>query len=1357
MAVRIGGRIEADVTPFVAALGQAEQSLGAFEAAAEEVAGGVNRSFDQAGSGATSAIAEFQGLSTALQATANLPPIDLGPLRQALAETAAALDQAGAAAEASAGLVTGAFAGAGQVITSAIVPAVTAAETTVEAFPTPFERIAAGAQAMAATVGTGFGAVGRAVEEAIGVLGGLSPAADEDAQALEDLGDTPVEFGPLRSGLDEATRSVREFADGTVAAMDKSSAAADDAGTAVGRSVAAYDALPATARIAADALGALTAAQRDQTAASQAMVDQSGLVQQSFEQTTASAEAAYQKTLQFWGMLEENARRQGALLNSPDPAETATEAQRRAWSLNVDTGETVQQNPYARYGNGLNYLWGGLDESLSGLRYKVADVLGQIGVDFDKGFATARDAAGAAVSAIGETLGQLPELAGLAAEGVRAIGDQAGGLDRVGAAAERASAGVEQLQASSEAASDRVVRIAEAAGSSGRALATLGNEVPSDTFSAFDDIGRQLEGGLQDLAGETDHISHSLAEFGAAGAAAGGAVHTLVQGLISSGPVGLAAAAGIGALTVALYGAFEGALKAEQEHAELERAIRAAGAQSALTVKDLQDYATSLSRTTLATRDEVLSAGTALAKVHSVVGDAFRRTLELGTDLSAALGGELRGNVERLGRALEDPAKGLDDLVKAGIRFTEAEKETIRTLSDSGQAFAAQQAILNAVARDIGGSGAAEREGLVGRTRDLKEAWGDFVAAVTGSDSTLGQAAAGILTTMSNLIRHINAELDQGIDAQISRLEQERDVLAAQLQSGDFGIRSVFSKEFWSSSTDVAAARQRLEEINTALSALQDRHRRDEVAADVAAEDASGRAVAQQRQVLNDRLTAMQAETEGKLTALSSDRIQKIDQQEEVQLRRLEGLRQELLERGGDPTAVNAQVDEAISLVRQLSLAERAAAEPKQQLVEETKGQVDANQRLIESLSAEIELLHLSERDRAVETALRRLSADATEYQRRQVAELAGALYDEKAALQQQQRETQTLDRLRRQLAEASGVLSGADKAASDAVRELGETASTTAKATADGLAREIYYRQQGRAETTKQKDAAEAYADEIARLNDLLEHGAITQETYGRAADEAWRRMLASSKEWEDGVTRGWLRYRDAAFDSASQAERFLTTSLKASEDAFVSFVTGAKFSFEDLTNSIIEDLLRIFWQRTVIAPIGDALFGSSSGSGGGLFGSIGSWLGGLFEQGGAFGADGSEILYHASGDVLDRPAWWLGADNRINVGGEAGDEGILPLKRNAQGQLGVIATGAAGLGIGPGIGNIAASDNRTTFLVNVDARGSTDPEGTAALVDAAVARALSRIVPGIIRASSDQAYAAVTDDWHRNGGRFR
>jgi len=99
----------------------------------------------------------------------------------------------------------------------------------------------------------------------------------------------------------------------------------------------------------------------------------------------------------------------------------------------------------------------------------------------------------------------------------------------------------------------------------------------------------------------------------------------------------------------------------------------------------------------------------------------------------------------------------------------------------------------------------------------------------------------------------------------------------------------------------------------------------------------------------------------------------------------------------------------------------------------------------------------------------------------------------------------------------------------------------------------------------------------------------------------------------------------------------------------------------------------------------------------------------------------------------------------------GEEGPEAIMPLRRRPDGRLGVAAEGG-----GAGIGTVQATEASATYVINVDARGASDPEATASLVHAAVADALARVVPGIVEQAASTAYGAVVDQYHRRGGRF-
>ena len=257
-------------------------------------------------------------------------------------------------------------------------------------------------------------------------------------------------------------------------------------------------------------------------------------------------------------------------------------------------------------------------------------------------------------------------------------------------------------------------------------------------------------------------------------------------------------------------------------------------------------------------------------------------------------------------------------------------------------------------------------------------------------------------------------------------------------------------------------------------------------------------------------------------------------------------------EAGADPEMIE-RLRFGAAAVQDDKLAELARRED-----EIADRRVQANQRVAESLGFELEALRKTERQRFVDVALRRLSAEATPEQRKEVERLAGALHDEQEKIE------------------------NANKA-----RE-----------------RENRLRAEGKALTDQLRTAEEAYADEIERLNELLDAGAIDKETFGRASEQADDRMLQSSREWSDGVRRAIRDYLDDAGDAAKTFEQATTRALKASEDAFVEWAMTGKFSAKDLFNTIAEEALRAAYRMAVVAPLNNIL--------GSIFGAIGGGIAG-------------------------------------------------------------------------------------------------------------------------------------------------
>lgn len=134
--------------------------------------------------------------------------------------------------------------------------------------------------------------------------------------------------------------------------------------------------------------------------------------------------------------------------------------------------------------------------------------------------------------------------------------------------------------------------------------------------------------------------------------------------------------------------------------------------------KRVSDYAESLERTLAVDADVIKAAQTKLATFKNLtasvneVGGAFDRATMATLDLAAAGFGTAETNAVQLGKALQDPVKGITALGRAGVTFTDQEKAKIKTLVESGNLLAAQNMVLKAIESQVGGTAAAGASGF---------------------------------------------------------------------------------------------------------------------------------------------------------------------------------------------------------------------------------------------------------------------------------------------------------------------------------------------------------------------------------------------------------------------------------------------------------------------------------------------------------------------------------------------------------------------------------------------------------------------------------------------------------------------
>lgn len=172
-------------------------------------------------------------------------------------------------------------------------------------------------------------------------------------------------------------------------------------------------------------------------------------------------------------------------------------------------------------------------------------------------------------------------------------------------------------------------------------------------------------------------------------------------------PAGLA----LGALGGFMLNAAKGAEEARIATAALDNVLGSMGFAEA--TDRVSAYAESLEKTLAVDADVIKRTQTKLAtfseltKTVNKAGGSFDRATKAALDMAAAGFGTAEGNAVQLGKALQDPIKGIAALAKSGVTFTEQEKEKIKVLVESGKQLQAQDMILKAIEMQVGGTAAS--------------------------------------------------------------------------------------------------------------------------------------------------------------------------------------------------------------------------------------------------------------------------------------------------------------------------------------------------------------------------------------------------------------------------------------------------------------------------------------------------------------------------------------------------------------------------------------------------------------------------------------------------------------------------
>lgn len=193
--------------------------------------------------------------------------------------------------------------------------------------------------------------------------------------------------------------------------------------------------------------------------------------------------------------------------------------------------------------------------------------------------------------------------------------------------------------------------------------------------------------------------------------------------------------------------AMEGALAQRQAMAQVNAALSSMGPVAGKTADQLSRAADALEMRSMVDADVILTKVTAnLLTFGNVAGQVFDRAQQAALDMAQRMGGDVQAATMLVGKALNDPIKGLTALSRVGIQFTAQQKEQIKTMAAAGNMAGAQGIILGELERQFGGAAAAAAQ--TDPYRQMNVAFGQMA-------DVLGEVALNVLPPVTTAIKGI--------------------------------------------------------------------------------------------------------------------------------------------------------------------------------------------------------------------------------------------------------------------------------------------------------------------------------------------------------------------------------------------------------------------------------------------------------------------------------------------------------------------------------------------------------------------------------------------------------------------------
>lgn len=157
--------------------------------------------------------------------------------------------------------------------------------------------------------------------------------------------------------------------------------------------------------------------------------------------------------------------------------------------------------------------------------------------------------------------------------------------------------------------------------------------------------------------------------------------------------------------------------------------------------------AAALQKSTNYSADSINQMQSVLLGFKNITGDTFGTATKAILDMATVMGMDLSSAAQAVGKALDDPINGITSLQRQGFRFTDAQKEMIQSLIETGETAAAQKIILDELNTTYGGAA----EAAVTSSAQIKNAFDDVLQGYGKLFSDIAEKTGGSTIILKGL------------------------------------------------------------------------------------------------------------------------------------------------------------------------------------------------------------------------------------------------------------------------------------------------------------------------------------------------------------------------------------------------------------------------------------------------------------------------------------------------------------------------------------------------------------------------------------------------------------------------------